>query len=66
MRRFKRWRTKRQFKRAIALLIKADQAMREMGMPKKMRKQMWRDFVRSPENRMNLYKVLDGALNGTK
>ena len=43
------------------LLVKVDDAMKAMNMPRYLRKRIWRDFVRSPARRMDILNVLKGG-----
>ena len=58
MRRYRRWLMKRRIKKAFALLKKVDIAMKAMNMPRHLRKQMWRDFIKSPTRRMDMLNIL--------
>ena len=61
MKRYKQWLMKRRVNKAIVLLVKVDSAMKAMNMPRYLRKQIWRDFVRSPARRMDILNVLKGG-----
>jgi len=61
MRAIKNWRLRRRIKQAVKLLAKIDATMRALGMPRWKRKQMWRDFIKSESQRMNIINILNGA-----
>lgn len=58
---FKKWRLRRRVKQAVNLLAKIDRMMKALGMPRWQRKQMWRDFIKSESQRMNIISILNGA-----
>ena len=60
MKRYKQWLMKKRIHKAVELLIKVDVAMKAMNMPRQARKQVWRDFVKSPARRMDILNVLEG------
>jgi len=57
----KNWLLRRRIKRAAELLAKIDRTMKALEMPRWKRKQMWRDFIKSESQRMNIIKILNGA-----
>ena len=57
----KRWVLRRKIKQAVKLLAKIDMMMIALKMPRRQKKQMWRDFVKSEKQRMNVIEILDGA-----
>ena len=57
----KNWLLRRKIRQAVNLLAKIDRMMRELGMPRWQRKQMWRDFIKSESQRMNIISILNGA-----
>jgi len=58
---YKEWLMKRRINKAAMLLVKANDMMKAMNMPRHIRKQIWRDFVRSPARRMDIINVLNGG-----
>ena len=62
MKRYKRWLMKRRINRAVMLLVKVDESMKSMNMPRYLRKRIWRDFIRSPMRRMDIINVLKGDI----
>ena len=62
MKRFKLWRLKRDFVRGQALLRRVDVAMKTMGLPRHLRRQLWNDFRKSPERRMDLFDTVKDAM----
>jgi len=61
MRLIKNWLLKRRIEQAVKLLAKIDKTMRALGMPRWKRKQIWREFVKSESQRMNIMNILNGA-----
>lgn len=61
MKRFKQWRLKRRVLSTASLLVKVDSDMKKLGMPRYKRKQIWGDFVKSPERRLDIIQVLKGV-----
>jgi len=59
MRAIKKLILKRRIKRTVFLLNKIDATMRAMSMPKWKRKQIWRDFIKSESQRMNVIDILN-------
>ena len=55
------WLLGRRIKQAVKLLAKIDGTMKALGMPRWQRKQMWRDFIKSESQRMNIISILNGA-----
>ena len=55
------WLLRRKIRQAVKLLAKIDRTMAAMGMPRWKRKQMWRDFIKSESQRMNVIEILNGA-----
>ena len=51
---WRRWRLKRNTKKAIALLLRIDRSLADR--PRWQRRQFWRDFIRSPKTREIMYK----------
>lgn len=57
----KNWLLRRKIRQAVNLLAKIDRMMQALGMPRWQRKQMWRDFIKSESQRMNIISILNGA-----
>lgn len=62
------WRRKRREKRlthdietAGKMLKRIDDTMQSLNVPRWKRKQMWRDFIKSEDQRTNVLKILEGA-----
>lgn len=55
------WLLRRKIRQAVNLLAKIDRTMKVLGMPRWQRKQMWRDFIKSESQRMNIISILNGA-----
>ncbi len=61
MKLIKNWLLRKQIKQAVKLLQKIDGTMKSLDMPRWKRKQIWRDFIKSGKQRMNVIKILNGA-----
>jgi len=61
MRPLKNWLLKRRIKQAVKLLARIDKTMSALQMPRWKRKQIWRDFIKSENQRENVIKILNGA-----
>lgn len=46
---------------AAKMLKRVDITMRLLNMPRWKRKQIWRDFIKSADQRANVLKILEGA-----
>ena len=57
----KRWFLKRKIRHAIKILAGIDNMMKSMKMPRWKRKQIWRDFIKSESQRMNVLNLLNGV-----
>jgi len=57
---YRTWRLKRQIRKAQWLLWRIDVIMKKMDMPRYKRKQMWRDFIKSENQRKNMISILGG------
>jgi len=57
---YRMWRLKRKIRQAQWLLSRIDAIMKAMNMPRYKRKQMWRDFVKSENQRKNMISILGG------
>ncbi len=57
----KNWLLRRKIKQAIRVLARIDAMMKSMRMPRWKRKQMWRDFIKSESQRMNVIDFLNGV-----
>jgi len=55
------WLLKKRINQAITLLKKIDDLMKALNMPRWKRKQMWRDFIKSEDQRMNIMQLLNGG-----
>ena len=55
MGKIRRWRLRKRTRRAAFLLRKIDTEMKQMRWPKYKRKQFWRDFIKSPELRDEVF-----------
>ena len=62
MKRFKRWRLKRNYMKSVLLLEQVDKAMIALNLPRYLRKQLWRDFHKSPARRMDLFDTIKDAM----
>lgn len=62
MKRYKRWRLRRRINIAAAVLVKLNQSMIDMDVPRHVRKRIWSDFVKSPERRMDIINALEGVI----
>jgi len=56
-----KWLLRRRINQAIKLLKKIDNLMKALNMPRWKRRQMWRDFVKSEKQRMNVMDLLNGG-----
>lgn len=56
-----KWLLRRRINHTIRLLKKVDTTMKALKMPKWQRKQMWRDFIKSEQNRMGMIDLLNGG-----
>lgn len=61
MKLIKNWLLKRRIEQAVKLLAKIDKTMKALEMPRWKRKQIWREFVKSESQRMNIMNILNGA-----
>jgi len=57
---YRTWRLKKRIRQAQWLLWRIDKIMKAMNMPRYKRKQMWRDFVKSENQRKNMISILGG------
>lgn len=55
------WLLKKRINQAITLLKKIDDLMKTLNMPRWKRKQIWRDFIKSEDQRMNIMQLLNGG-----
>ena len=55
---FRRWRLQRSLDKARLLLLRIDVLMKRMDMPRQKRRQMWRDFIKSENQRKNMVSIL--------
>ena len=55
---YREWRLKRSIQRAAWLLKRIDLIMKRMNMPRQKRRQMWRDFIKSENQRKNMISIL--------
>ncbi len=62
MKRFRRWQLKRKINIASAVLVKLNQSMIDMDVPRHVRKRIWSDFVKSPERRSDIINALEGVI----
>ena len=51
----------RDIETAGKMLRRIDITMQSLNMPRWKRKQMWRDFIKSEDQRTNVLKILEGA-----
>jgi len=56
IKKYKRWRTKRQMRSADILLWKIDNFMKEQKWPAYKRKQFWHSFIKSPRLRAEIFR----------
>lgn len=56
---FRRWLLKRRIKRARQLFILIDKGIKNIGMPRHARKQMWRDFARMKDNHSEILDLIE-------
>lgn len=55
---FRGWRLQRNLDKARLLLLRIDVLMKRMDMPRQKRRQMWRDFIKSENQRKNMISIL--------
>lgn len=55
---FREWRLQRSLDKARGLLLRIDILMKRMGMPRQKQRQMWRDFIKSENQRKNMISIL--------
>jgi hypothetical protein len=58
MKYFRRWILKRRIKRAQSLIQKIEDTLCAMKAPRWKRKQIWRDFIKSPGGRKAIMQIL--------
>lgn len=57
---YRKWRLTRNLEKARWLLLRIDVIMKKMGMPRQKRRQMWRDFIKSENQRKNMVSIWGG------
>ena len=60
MKAYRRWILKRRVNKAIWALQKVDRLMKDVGMSRHQRKQLWSDFIRSEKGREGVIGIIEG------
>jgi len=55
---YRKWRLERNIQKAALFLKRIDSIMKRMNMPRQKRRQMWRDFIKSENQRKNMISIL--------
>jgi hypothetical protein len=56
---YRKWLLKRRVQKAIWAIKKVDDMMKKMEMPRTLRRQIWRDFIKSDIGRKDMINILE-------